>query len=109
MRFARGALTQPSADAEGWVRVETVAGSWRIGKVVEQGPSHVVLRPCFYITPDRMVVPMPHPGAGLGATFIDFSQEPQVWGDGTEERIAYAAVRKIEANFAQQLLKAVGR
>ena len=100
-----GQLREQASETEEWVRVETLGGTWRLGCIRERMPGHALrLNPCYFITPERMVVPMPHPGAGLGAVFLDMSI-PKTWGDGGEEVVICAGIRKIQTDIVKQILE----
>ena len=117
MRFARKgqpqapalqALTpadlQPQpAGAERWERIETTAGTWRMGNVREDLGAVLVLNPCYFIGPERMIVPVPQPGGPLGATTIDFSAVP-AWGDGSEQQVVWSSRCKLSKEQADKMI-----
>jgi FkbM family methyltransferase len=103
---AQGAAVQADTQLDGWRRVETIAGTFRIGRVVEERGDAVLLCPCFHITPERLVVPVPDPGAGLAATIIDIAR-PFVWGDGGEEWVRWSTFKKIAPEHVKTYLALV--
>jgi len=105
----QGAKTSNDIPLDGWERVETVAGTFRLGRVVETLPSGALrMAPCYHTMPERMVVPVPHPGGAFVASWIDFPQ-PNVWGDGTEEIVTPSARRRVEPARVQVLLQAAAQ